>query len=135
MENVKNDSTLKASNPSRRDFIGTATAVVLAAAAKTTKVHAQAAQPVPAFDLEEATIADLQARMQSGELTARSLTQQYLERIQAIDKRTVNAIIELNPDALQIADAVDQERRSKGATGPLHGIPVLIKDNIDTADK
>src|SRR5579871_1137927 len=90
-----------------------------------------------AFELEEATLADLQKRMKEGSLTAGALTQRYLERIEAIDKRgpALNTVIEVNPDALQIAAALDAERKAKGARGPLHGIPVLIKDNIDTADR
>jgi amidase len=90
-----------------------------------------------AFQLEEATVTDLQARMKSGELTARSLAEKYLARIDAIDKNgpAINAIIELNADALAIADALDKERHDKGPRGPMHGIPVLIKDNIDTADR
>ncbi len=91
----------------------------------------------PAFELEEATAGDLQKRMNAGSLTAQSLTQAYLDRIAAIDKRgpALNTIIELNPDALAIAAALDAERKAKGARGPLHGIPILIKDNIDTADR
>jgi amidase len=91
----------------------------------------------PAFELEEATVADLQKRMSAGSLTASALTQRYLERIAAIDKRgpALNSVIELNPDALSIAAALDAERKAKGPRGPLHGIPVLIKDNIDTADR
>jgi amidase len=97
--------------------------------------------PVPAvvkpFELEETTVAELQAGMKSGRYTARSIAEKYFERIDEIDKRgpAINAIIELNPEALAIADALDKERREKGARGPLHGIPVLIKDNIDTADR
>jgi amidase len=74
--------------------------------------------------------------MKSGKFTARSLVEKYSRRIEEIDKGgpAVNAIIELNPDALSIADALDQERKSKGPRGPLHGIPVLTKDNIATAD-
>jgi len=91
----------------------------------------------PAFELEEATVGDLQKRMTAGSLTAHGLTQLYLDRIAAIDKRgpALNAVIELNPDALSIAAALDAERKAKGPRGPLHGIPVLIKDNIDTADR
>jgi amidase len=90
------------------------------------------------FELEEITITELQDGLQSGKFTARSLTEMYLARIEAVDKKgpAVNAVIEINPDALAIADELDKERKSKGVRGrPLHGIPVLIKDNIDTADK
>ena len=92
---------------------------------------------VTSFTLNETTIADLQKGMSSGKLTARSITQEYLARIGAIDKKgpAINAIIELNPDALKIADELDKERKAHGPRGPLHGIPMLIKDNIDTADK
>lgn len=85
----------------------------------------------------EASVADLQAAMQAGRLTSRSLTARYLARIRAIDRAgpRINAVIELNPDASKIAAALDAERRVKGARGPLHGIPVLIKDNIATADR
>lgn len=91
---------------------------------------------VKPFALDEATISDLQARMNSGELSAEALTQAYLERINEIDKSgpTLNSVIEVNPDALAIAASLDKERKGKGGRGPLHGIPVLIKDNIDTAD-
>ncbi len=87
--------------------------------------------------MEEMTIAELQRQMGTGELTARALTELYLERIEAVDKRgpAVNAVIELNPDALAIADALDAERRARGPRSPLHGIPLLLKDNIDTADR
>ena len=95
-----------------------------------------AAQRPPAFDLEEATIADLQQRMQSGQDTSRSLVEKYIARIEAIDQRgpTLKSVLELNPDALAIADQLDAERRARGPRGPLHGIPILIKDNIATAD-
>jgi amidase len=75
--------------------------------------------------------------MKSGKFTARSLVEKYISRTHEIDKRgpAVNAIIELNPDALSIAEALDLEHKAKGARGPLHGVPVLIKDNIDTADQ
>jgi amidase len=89
------------------------------------------------FPLAEITIDRLQQAMQSGQYTARSIAEQYLARIDALDQRgpTVNAVIELNPDALAIADALDAERKARGSRGPMHGIPVLIKDNIATADK
>jgi amidase len=87
--------------------------------------------------MDELSISALQQQMESGALTARRLAENYLERIAAIDQSgpALNAVIELNPDALAIAEALDAERQSRGARGPLHGIPVLIKDNIDTADK
>jgi amidase len=112
-----------------------------AAARDLTERTPNAATPLPAevkpFELDEATIPQLQDGMKSGKYTAQSLVEKYLARIDEIDKRgpAVNAIIELNPDALSIAKALDQERNGKGARGPLHGIPVLIKDNIDTADR
>src|ERR1700674_4443443 len=89
------------------------------------------------FELDEITITDLQDGMKSGKFTARSLVEKYSARIDEIDKHgpAINSVLELNPDALSIADALDQERKSKGPRGPLHGIPVLIKDNIDTADR
>jgi amidase len=92
---------------------------------------------VARFDLEEATLADLQKKMQAGEESARSLVEKYLRRIDALDKQgpSLHCLIELNPDADDIAARLDAERRSKGARGPLHGIPVLIKDNIGTADR
>jgi len=87
--------------------------------------------------LIEATIDHLQNGMRTGDYTARSIAEQYLARIKAIDKTgpAVNAVIELNPDALSIADDLDRELKSKETRGPLHGIPILIKDNIDTADR
>ena len=89
------------------------------------------------FELEEITISELQDGMKSGKFSARSLVESYAARIDEIDKSgpAVNAIIEMNPEALSIAEGLDQERKSKGPRGPLHGIPVLIKDNIDTADR
>ena len=91
----------------------------------------------PAPELEEATIADLQQRMQSGQETARSLAEKYIARIEAIDRNgpALHSVIEINPDALAIADRLDAERKSRGPRGPLHGIPVLLKDNIATADR
>jgi amidase len=93
--------------------------------------------PVKPFAFAEATISDLQARMQSGDISSHSLTEAYLARIQEIDKSgpAVNSVIEINPDALSIAEALDKERKQKSARGPMHGIPVLIKDNIETADR
>ncbi len=89
------------------------------------------------FELEEITINELQAGMKSGKYTARSLVEIYLARIEEVDKNgpKVNSVIEVNPDALAIAEALDKERREKGSRSLLHGIPVLIKDNLDTADR
>src|SRR6202171_3429756 len=92
---------------------------------------------MPAFELEEITIAELQEGMKAGKYTARGIAEKYLQRIEVLDKRgpAVNSVIEVNPDALALAEASDRERKEKGPRGPLHGIPMLIKDNIDTADK
>jgi len=100
---------------------------------------APATKPSPpaAFPLEEATVAGLQEMMESGKQTAESIVRLYLERIERIDRNGpgLNTVIEINPDAVAIARELDRERKEKGPRGPLHGIPVLIKDNIDTADK
>lgn len=95
---------------------------------------ALAAETKP-FDLplEESTIMQLQAAMSAGRLTSRQLAEHFLHRIEAVDGE-LNSIIEVNPDALAIADEFDTERRAGRTRGPLHGIPVLLKDNIDTAD-
>lgn len=108
------------------------------AAAAAIPENSEAPMPPDGFDLNEVTIAELQNGMKSGKYTAVSLTKKYLQRIQAIDKQgpAVNSVIETNPDAISIAAALDRERKQKGSSrGPLHGIPVLIKDNIDTADR
>ncbi len=90
------------------------------------------ADPFP--ELIEVTIAELQAQMKSGKLTARHLTEMYLERIKQVDTKT-RSVLEINPDALAIADMLDKERKKDKIRSMMHGIPVLIKDNIDTADK
>jgi amidase len=138
------------SAPSRRKFLqgalttgGTAALYPALGAARSIAPPAEPAAPdVKAFELEEITIPELQDGMKSGKFTARSLVENYSARIFEVDKPeidkrgpAVNAIIELNPDALSIAEALDQERKAKGPRGPLHGVPVLIKDNIDTADR
>ncbi len=89
------------------------------------------------IDLMEITIDELQQKMQGGGLTSKQIAQWYLNRIEEVDKKgpKLNSIIELNPDATAIAENMDDERRNNKVRGPLHGIPVLIKDNIDTADK
>jgi amidase len=85
----------------------------------------------------ETSIADLQAAMEAGRETAVSVTLQYLERISAIDRAgpSLHSVIEVNPDAESIARALDEERKSKGPRGPMHGVPVLVKDNLDTHDR
>ncbi|OGF59536.1 MAG: amidase [Candidatus Fischerbacteria bacterium RBG_13_37_8] len=128
----------------RRAFLKTSLSAGIAAAVfpdfinmeQTAEAFEQVSQVKP-FELDEITIAQLSAGMKSGQFTAHSITEKYLARIEEIDRNgiTLNSIIELNPDALQIADALDKELKEKGARGPLHGIPVLIKDNIDTADR
>ncbi len=97
-----------------------------------------AASPRPEpFELEEVTVAQLQDGMRSGRFTARSIAEAYLARIAALDRAgpTLRQVLETNPDALSIADAMDAERRAGRVRGPLHGVPVLLKDNIDTADR
>jgi amidase len=92
--------------------------------------------PAPA-ELDELTIAELQQGMQSGKYSSRGLVEKYSDRISDIDKKgpALASVIEMNPDAEQIAAALDRERKEKGPRGPLHGIPILIKDNIDTNDR
>ena len=138
----------RGATPARREFLRTSllgTAAIATATAKPSVARLAIAEAntviysgdVPAFELDEVTISELQDAMKSGKLTSRSITEKYLARIDQVDKQgpAINAIIELNPDALSIADAMDKERKEKGPRGPLHGIPMLIKDNINTADK
>jgi amidase len=121
--------------PTRRSVLQAGLFGCVAAAAEA--LPAADAPKVEPFDLDEITIDELQARMKSGKLTARMIAERYLARIKEIDKNgpAINSIIEVNPDALSIADALDKERKEKGPRGSLHGVPVLLKDNIDTADK
>jgi amidase len=154
---VKNLENLQRELPKspRRKFLQTTALTSIAAALSTTlrsanievRNNSEAVPkhtcntPIPAevkpFALDEITIADLQDAMKSGKHTARSIAELYLARIDAIDKSgpTINSVIETNPDALTIADALDKEQKEKGPRGPLHGIPVLLKDNIDTHDR
>jgi amidase len=122
----------------RREFLQTGALGCAIAVSKPAALFAEN-QPAPAkeFELEEITISELQAGMQSGHFTSRSLVKKYLERINDVDKigPMLNSVIEINPDANAIADALDRERKERGIRGPLHGIPILIKDNIDTADR
>ena len=131
----------------RRSFLKTALVTGTAAgiaplypalgAAREIAASAAAVAEVKRFELDEVSVAELQAGMTSGKFTARSLVEKYSARIGEIDKHgpAINCIIEMNPEALAIADDLDRERKAKGPRGPMHGIPVLIKDNIDTADK
>ncbi len=127
----------------RRSFVGAAltTSVGAKVGLATTKLQptksAEGASQAPTFALEELSIDDLQSRMRSGAETSQSLVQQYLARINALDQRgpSINAVMELNPDASSIAAQLDAERKAGKTRGPLHGIPVLIKDNVDTADR
>jgi len=152
---MHDDSASNSSNAnvSRRAFVGVALATgalaatnlglpVIAAAepddaaSARMKSKAKQASARPAFALEEATIADLHRLIATGQYTSRSLCQAYIARIAEIDKAgpELRAVLELNPDALSIAEAMDAERQAGKSRGPLHGIPVLIKDNIATAD-
>ena len=124
----------------RRTFIGVTAAaggsLALARPARPSGVPAPR-PPADPVDLDEATIAGLAAGMARGEYTSRAVTETYVTRIEAVNTRgpELRAVIEVNPDAVAIADALDAERKAKGPRGPLHGIPVLLKDNIDTRDK
>ena len=111
------------------------TFAVLAIAATVAVVIAQ--PPNVKFDLEEATVADLQKRMETGRDTSRSLVDKYLARIDSVDRSGpgLRSVLEINPDARGIADRLDAERRTGRVRGPLHGIPILIKDNIATHDR
>ncbi|MFN0177467.1 MAG: amidase [Gemmatimonadales bacterium] len=126
----------------RREFLGVS---VLTGVATTlpdtppnaTRLPEAAAGSQDSFELNEITVADLQAGYARGRWTARQITELYLDRIEAIDRRgpALRSVIETNPDALAIAETLDAERRAGRLRGPLHGIPILIKDNIDTADR
>jgi len=126
----------------RRQFLKTtsatcALAIVTPVANKTTTSTNNTLESPRAFELDEMTIQQLQQGMQSGKFSSRSLVEKYSDRINDIDKRgpAINSVIELNPEAESIANRLDQERKAGRVRGPLHGIPMLIKDNIDTADR
>src|SRR6266478_1154693 len=127
----------------RRDFLRSALFGGVAAITPSTLAKSAASNPKPPSalcvkpsELDEMSIAQMQEAMAAGRLTAVSLTQKYLARIEEIDRDgpRLNSVIELNPDALAIAAALDKERKTNGLRGLLHGIPVLIKDNVDTHD-
>ena len=118
--------------------VGLASISVTSTAREASPVNASSvASPPPAFELDELTVGELQSGMASGRFTAHSLVRKYLDRIDDVDKHgpEIKAVIETNPDALAIATELDRERKAKKIRGPLHGIPVLIKDNIDTHDR
>jgi amidase len=131
------------SSLTRRAFVGAgiagaiATAVGLDARPALGAARLLESATAPDFELEEATVADLQRGMADGRYTSRSICEMYIKRIEQLDRRgpTLRSVLQLNPDALTIADALDRERKAKRVRGPLHGIPVLIKDNIDTHDR
>ena len=134
----KNQKQIK--NESRRSFLKKSFIGGIAAASfpsLTFSKNANTEGSIKPAELDEITIDELTEVMKSGKYTARSITEHYLKRINEIDKNgpAINSVIEVNPDALKIADELDREFKEKGARGPLHGIPILIKDNIDTADK
>src|SRR5262245_24317757 len=136
------------SNLDRRDFIrfGIAAAAGLSAGCErgidpspreASATPAAGADTSAPFELDEVTIDQVQEGLKSGKYTCRSLAQKYLERIEALNAKgpKLHAVLETNPEALQIAEALDKELKEKGPRGPLHGVPILLKDNVDTADK
>jgi amidase len=130
----------------RRGFLVATLTTTAAAAATACRPESRTGGPTPAdrpvadFELDEVTVRELQAGMDEGRFTARRIAELYLERIEAVDKDGegrpgLHSIIEVNPEALGIADALDKERKESGPRGPLHGIPVLLKDNVGTSDR
>ena len=128
----------------RRDFLRASALAAAATALDVSRAESSSMTPAAdrpfaqnAFELEETTIAALQDGMRTGRYTARSIAELYLGRMDAVDKAgpAINSVIERNPDAIRIAEERDAERKAGRVRGPLHGIPVLIKDNIDTADR
>jgi amidase len=140
MRPMKKDDDRVAGVPARRGFLRASLQIGAASLALPAFAHTNSVelpQAVRPFELDELTLAELQEGMRTGKFTSRGLARRYLARIAEIDKSgpALNAVIELNPEVLAIADSLDAERKSKGPRGPLHGIPVLIKDNIGTADR
>jgi amidase len=117
-------------DPTRRDLLAAGASLALA-------TQVRAAPEVKDFAFADVPVAELAERMKAGRLTSRHLTDAYLARIAEIDAKgpALKSVIEVNPDALNNADELDKERKEKGPRGPLHGIPVLIKDNVDTGDR
>src|SRR6185503_3891140 len=137
----------------RRGFIGCGALAGLGAIAGTEAKAGEAATPgahnaggppretaaaaVPPFELDEVTVDELQRQMAAGQRSSQQITQAYLQRIAELDRKgpELRSVIETNPEALEIAAALDAERKAKGPRGPLHGIPLLLKDNVGTADR
>ena len=122
----------------RRQFLQTSAATWVAAIANpVSALPVEKTETPPAFELDELTISDLQQGLQSGKYSSRELVEKYSDRINDVDKKgpALYSVIEMNPDAEKIATALDRERKEKGPRSPLHGIPMLIKDNIDTQDR
>jgi amidase len=129
------DGSVRPGGPSRRGFLAAGLAAGLAA--PTQPAAAADDRDDDAFDLKELTLADLHQGIKSGKFTSRDLAEKYLKRIDAVDRAgpALRSVIEVNPDALALADELDRELKATGPRGPLHGIPLLIKDNIATADR
>ncbi|MDQ3180764.1 MAG: amidase [Acidobacteriota bacterium] len=125
---------MKTEKQSRREFLKVSAVGIAALGFMSNDKSAASDYTEPHAELNEITIAELQAKMKSGELSARRLVEMYLERIREIDPK-LRSVIETNPDALKIAEELDKERKRGKVRDMLHGIPVLIKDNIDTADR
>ncbi len=160
-ERTNHNDEQRSQRVTRRRFLGSGPAALLAAAVSSAPARvtgfgspalAEAAASRGSFELEELSVRELQDGMKSGKFTARSLAEMYLARIQKLDRPHqvrasagspgsaetspgVNSVIEINPDAIRIAEEMDRERRERGSRGPMHGIPVLIKDNIGTSDR
>jgi len=131
-------------NKSRRSFLKKSVAGGLAAVSLPALTFSEKASStllhnfdILPFELDEITVDELRDGLKSGKYTIKAITEKYISRIKSIDKDgpAINSVIELNPDALKIAEELDNELKEKGSRGPLHGIPILIKDNIDTSDR
>ena len=129
----------------RRDFIASGAIAAISSTlaiscrseTNSNKTSAGTSDTLPEFELDEESISSLQEKMASGKYSSQQITQLYLDRISAIDKSgpMLNSVIEINPEALTIAKAMDDERKAGKLRGSMHGIPVMIKDNIDTNDR
>ncbi len=119
---------------SRRQFLKTGITGLAVIGLSQVVVPDGFSESTESFDLLEISVPELQAKLKSGAVTSRVLTEKYIARIKEIDPK-IKSVVEINPDALAIADRMDKERKRGKVRSALHGIPVLIKDNIDTADK